>query len=59
VGNEILNEGILVRHNQAGGLIFNTGAFYSQFSRAFRAGPYFRYQYFNAPSDDPAYIYAS
>src|SRR5271154_2974527 len=57
---EILNEGILVRHNQSGGLIFNTGAFYSQFSRAFHAfRPYFRYQYFNAPSDDPAYIYAS
>jgi hypothetical protein len=34
---EILNEGILVRHNQSGGLIFNTGAFYTQFSRAFRS----------------------
>jgi hypothetical protein len=57
---EILDEGILVRHNQSGGLIFNTGAFYTQLSRAFRSfRPYFRYQYFNAPGGDPAYIYAN
>jgi hypothetical protein len=57
---EILNEGVLVRHTEAGGRVFSTDAFYSQFSRRFGAfRPYFRYQYFNAPSDDPVYVYAS
>lgn len=57
---EILNEGIFVRHAETGGPVFNTGAFYTQFSRRFRAyRPYFRYQYFNAPSDDPVYAFAS
>jgi len=57
---EILNEGALVRHAVPVGPAFNTGAFYSQISRGFRAfRPYFRYQYFNAPSDDPVYAFAS
>jgi hypothetical protein len=57
---EILNEGVLVRHVLASGPVFSTTAFYTQWSRAFRKfRPYFRYQYFNAPSDDPAYAYAS
>jgi hypothetical protein len=57
---EILNEGILVRHVEAGLPAFHTGAFYSQFSRRFHAfRPFFRYQYFNAPSDDPVYAFAS
>jgi hypothetical protein len=57
---EILNEAALVRHVEPGGPVFETSAFYTQFSRAFKAfRPYFRYQYFNAPSDDPVYIYAS
>jgi hypothetical protein len=57
---EILNEGVLVRHVQPSGPVFNTGAFYSQWSRAFgNWRPYFRYQYFNAPSDDPVWLYAS
>ncbi len=57
---EILNEGVIVRHAESGGPVFNTGAFYSQLSRRFREfRPYFRYQYFNAPSDDPVYVYAS
>jgi hypothetical protein len=57
---EILNEGILVRHVEPTGPVFSTSAFYTQWSRAFhKYRPYIRYQYFNAPSDDPVYIYAS
>ena len=56
---EILNEGALVRHVEPSGPVFSTTAFYTQISRAFGAWrPYFRYQYFNAPSDDPVYVYA-
>jgi hypothetical protein len=57
---EILNEGVLVRHVEPTGPVFTTSAFYTQWSRAFgRYRPYFRYEYFNAPSDDPVYMYAS
>ncbi len=58
---EILNEAVLVRHTEPElGSAFNTSAFYTQLSRAFGAfRPYFRYQYFNAPSDDPVYLLAS
>ena len=57
---EILNEGVLVRHVEPSGPVFGTTAFYTQFSRRFRAfRPYFRYQYFNASDHDPVYIYAS
>jgi hypothetical protein len=57
---EILNEGALVRHVESGGPVFNTSAFYTQISRRFHGYlPYFRYQYFNAPSNDPVYIYGS
>jgi hypothetical protein len=56
---EILNEGVLVRHAEASGPVFNTSAFYTQFSRRFGAyRPYFRYQYFNADDHDPVYLYA-
>jgi hypothetical protein len=56
---EILNEGVLVRHVEPTGPIFRTSCFYSQWSRAFGAlRPYFRYQYFNAPSNDPVWVYA-
>jgi hypothetical protein len=56
---EILNEGVLVRHVENTGPVFQTSAFYTQFSRGFGAfRPYFRYQYFNAPSKDPVYFYA-
>jgi len=59
-GYEILNEGMLVRHVEDFGPVFTTDGFYTQFSRAFHAyRPYFRYQYFNAPSNDPVYIYSS
>jgi hypothetical protein len=57
---EILNEGVLVKDAETGGPTFHTGAFYSQFSRAFHAWrPYFRYQYFNANSGDPVYAYTT
>jgi hypothetical protein len=57
---EILNEGLLVRHAELTGPVFNTAAFYSQISRAFgNWRPYLRYQYFNAQNDDPVYIYAT
>jgi hypothetical protein len=57
---EILNEAVFVRHNEPGIELADTSAFYSQFSHRFGAfRPYFRYQYFNAPTDDPVYIYAS
>jgi hypothetical protein len=57
---EILNEGVLVRHVEPAGPVFNTTGFYTQFSRRFGPyRPYFRYQYFNAPSNDPVYVYAS
>lgn len=45
-----------MRDAESGGPVFHTGAFYSQFSRAFRAWrPYFRYQYFNANNNDSTY----
>lgn len=57
---EILNEGVFVRHVEQTGRAFNTSAFYTQFSRRFGAiRPYLRYQYFNAASDDPVYLYAT
>jgi len=58
---EILNEAVYVRHDEpANGSVFNTSAFYTQISRAFGSvRPYFRYQFFNAPNDDPVYFYAS
>ncbi len=58
---EILNEAAWVRHNELGVGLFETAGGYTQISRLFRGAyrPYFRYQYFNAPSSDPAYQYAS
>jgi hypothetical protein len=56
---EILNEGVFIRHAPPVGETADVGAFYSQFSRRVRAfRPYFRYQYFNAPTDDPVYAFA-
>jgi hypothetical protein len=56
---EILNEGVLVKHVEPSGPVFTTAGFYTQWSRAFRVyRPYFRYQYFNAPNNDPVYVYA-
>jgi hypothetical protein len=57
---ELLNEGALVRHNESGGPVFNTSAFYTQIAHRYHGYlPYFRYQYFNAPSNDPVYFYGS
>src|ERR1700722_18885181 len=57
---EILNEGVFVRHSEANIEVADTSAFYTQFSRRFHAfRPYFRYQYFNAPTDDPVYVNGS
>jgi hypothetical protein len=57
---EVLNEAALVRHVEPVGPVFTTNAFYTQRSRRFGAlRPYFRYQYFNAPSNDPVYVFAS
>lgn len=53
---EFLNEGTIIRHTLPPGQVFHTSAFYTQFSRGF--GPYrayFRYDYVNAPLDDPIY----
>jgi hypothetical protein len=53
---EWLNEGLVVRHKVRGGKSFNTGAFYTQIARQFgKFRPYFRYQYVNAPEDEPIY----
>lgn len=52
---ESLNEFVLMRH-ATGGRVFNTPAFYTQFSRQFgNARPFFRYQYVNVPRDNPLY----
>ncbi len=54
---EWLNEALLDRHTVQGtSLAYNTPGFYSQISKQFGAyRPYFRYQYVNAPSNDPIY----
>jgi TolA-binding protein len=52
---EMLNEAVVVRHT-LNERVFHTPGFYTQFSRRFGdARPYFRYQYVNAPSDDPIF----
>jgi hypothetical protein len=57
---EILNEAVFVRHAEPIGPVFNTSCFYSQWARSFgNWRPYFRYQYFNAPNNDPVWIYAT
>jgi hypothetical protein len=54
---EFLNEGFLIRHAPIGpGEIFDTPAFYSQFSRKIgRIRPFVRYQYVNASSRNLIY----
>jgi len=53
---EWLNEGIYVTHTLPGGAAFHTTGFYSQFSRKFgHYRPYFRYDYVNAPVNEPIY----
>lgn len=53
--NEFLNEALAIRHASAGRVFYIPG-FYTQFSRRFRnVRPFFRYQFVNAPSDDPIF----
>jgi len=53
---EWLNEAMYVTHTLPGGAVFHTTGFYSQFSRKFgHYRPYFRYDYVNAPANDPIY----
>ena len=54
---EWLNEALLVRHAPRGtSRVFNTPGFYSQISRRFGSyRPYFRYQYVNAPVNEPIF----
>jgi len=52
---EWLNEAVFIRHAPTGtAQVFYTPGFYTQFARRFgQATPYFRYQYLNAPANDP------
>lgn len=54
---EWLNEAILVRHAPQGlAHVYQTPGFYTQISRSFGAyRPYFRYQYVNAPTNEPIF----
>jgi hypothetical protein len=56
-GYEFLNEGFLIRHALlANALVYNTPAFYTQFSK--RLGPirpFFRYQYVNASGNNDVF----
>ena len=54
---EMLNEALVIRHTQRDtGRIFNTTGFYTQVARKFgKYQPYVRYQYVNAPADEPIF----
>src|SRR5215469_14718291 len=54
---EWLNEFVLVRHTpQDTSRVFNTSSFYTQISKRWRSyRPYFRYQYINAPKNEPIF----
>jgi hypothetical protein len=54
---EWLNEGVFVRHSvNDTGRVFTTPGFYTQVARQFGSlKPYFRYQYVDAPPEDPFY----
>ena len=54
---EWLNEGLVIRHALSGAPhVFDTPGFYSQISERFGSyRPYFRYQYVNAPSNEPVF----
>jgi hypothetical protein len=55
---EWLNEALLIRHAPQGlSHVFNTPGFYTQISEGFGAWrPYFRYQYVNAPNNEPVFF---
>ncbi len=54
---EWLNEALMIRHAPLGASrIFHTPAFYTQISRRFGlVRPYFRYEYVNAPANEPVF----
>jgi hypothetical protein len=54
---EWLNEGVVIRHALQGAPhVFDTPGFYSQISQRFGSyRPYFRYEYVNAPSNEPVF----
>ena len=54
---EWLNEGLVIRHALQGAPhVFDTPGFYSQISQRFGSyRPYFRYEYLNAPSNEPIF----
>ncbi len=56
---EWLNEAMVVRHTPDGtSHTFETPGFYTQVSKQFGSyRPYFRYQYVNAPADEPLFSY--
>ena len=55
---EWLNEALLIRHTPEGlPHTFNTSGFYTQISQRFGSyTPYFRYQYANAPNNEPVFF---
>ena len=55
---EWLNEGLLIRHVPQGlPHVFNTSGFYTQIAQAFGPfRPYLRYQYVNAPDNEPVFL---
>lgn len=55
---EWLNEGLVIRHAPQGlPRVFNTPGFYTQISERFGSfRPYFRYQYVNAPDNEPIFL---
>src|ERR1700758_3431640 len=53
---EWLNEALVIRDTPLGGRLFQTPGFYSQISERFGSyRPYFRYQYVNAPTNEPIF----
>lgn len=55
---EWLNEALLIRHAPQGlPRVFNTAGFYTQISEGFGSfRPYLRYQYVNAPDNEPIFL---
>lgn len=55
---EWLNEALLIRHSPQGlPRVWNTPGFYTQVSQGFGPfRPYFRYQYVNAPDNEPVFL---
>jgi len=53
---EWLNEALVIRDTPLGGRLFETPGFYTQISKRFGSyRPYLRYQYVNAPNNEPVF----